>query len=277
MHQSHSRARLADEEAVSAIIAQGRSPLKFFLLVAVLSVPFWLISALTHLELLPGLPVAALMACCPMIAAMILVYRENKTAGVIALLKRSFDFKRIRSKIWYVPILLLVPALSALSLEVLRLTGTPVPDPQIAVLPTLLLCAIFFVGALGEELGWSGYAIDPMQDRCGALKASLILGVVWAVYHYIALVQAHRSVDWIVWWSLGTIADRVILVWLYNNTGKSVFAAALFHMTLNVTWQVFPVNGSYFDPRISGLLSALVAVLVLVIWEPRTLARYRHR
>jgi membrane protease YdiL (CAAX protease family) len=42
------------------------------------------------------------------------------------------------------------------------------------------------IAALGEELGWSGYAIDPMQARWGALKASILLGIFWAVYHYIS-------------------------------------------------------------------------------------------
>jgi len=94
---------------------------------------------------------------------------------------------------------------------------------------------------------------------------ALVLGVIWAVYHYVPLAEEHRSLDWIAWWSVGTIANRVTLVWLYNNTNRSVFAAALFHMTINVTWQLFPVNGSYFDPRISGLISVLVAVMVVII------------
>ncbi|MEP7288206.1 MAG: CPBP family intramembrane glutamic endopeptidase [Chloroflexota bacterium] len=81
---------------------------------------------------------------------------------------------------------------------IMRLTGTPVPAPQIALLPTLMLSVMFFIGALGEELGWSGYAIDPMQDRWGALQASLILGSVWAVWHYVPLVQANRSAAWIL-------------------------------------------------------------------------------
>ncbi|MEO8613076.1 MAG: CPBP family intramembrane glutamate endopeptidase, partial [Chloroflexota bacterium] len=165
-----------DEETSNAVVSQNRSPLKFFLLVFALSIPFWLISAVTGLELLPGLPVAALMACCPMIAAMILVFRENKASGVILLLKRSFDFKRIKAKGWYVPILLLMPVVSVLSFGVLHLIGIPVPVPQIEVLPTLFLCFVLFIFALGEELGWSGYAIDPMQDRWGALRASLVLG-----------------------------------------------------------------------------------------------------
>jgi len=46
------------------------------------------------------------MLFCPVTAAVILVYRENKIAGVTALLKRSFDYNRIRAKVWYAPIVL---------------------------------------------------------------------------------------------------------------------------------------------------------------------------
>lgn len=265
-----------DEEASNTVAMRRRSPLKFMVLVFALTIPFWVIGAVTGLQLLPGLPVAALAAGCPMLAAMLLVYRENKTAGVIALLKRSFDFKRIKVKLWYAPILLLMPIVSIFSVGVLRLTGTSVPAPHIPVIPTLILCVVFFIGALGEELGWSGYAIEPMQDRWGALRASLMLGSVWAIWHYIALAQVDRSVGWIAWWSLYTVTQRVIIVWLYNNTGKSVFATALFHMMTNVSWQLFPVNGSYFDPRITGLILALVVVIIVVVWSPRTLSRFRY-
>src|SRR5450432_2832247 len=129
-----------------------------------------------------------------------------------------------------------MPCVSVLSYGVMRAMGVPLPAPQFAILSTLGLLLGFFVGALGEELGWSGYAIDPLQDRWGALRASVLLGSIWAAYHYPGLLQAHRSLAWIAWWSVGTVAARVILVWLYDNTGKSVFGAALFHMTINVTW-----------------------------------------
>ena len=252
-----------------------KSPLKFFLLVFGLTIPFWLLGSLTNIELLPGLPVSAFAVVCPILAALILVYRQNKMSSVRELLKRAFDFKRTKMG-WYAMTLLLMPVVMGLLWLVQRLMGTPVPAPQIKIVSVLSLCLVFFIGALGEELGWSGYAIDPMQDRWGALRASLILGVVWAIWHYIPLAQAHRPVEWIAWWSLGTVAARVILVWLYNNTGKSVFAAALFHMMINVTWQLYPVNGSYFDPRISGIISALVVVIIIVVRETRTLARYRN-
>jgi membrane protease YdiL (CAAX protease family) len=241
----------------------------FFLLVVALIIPFWVFGGLTGLQLSPGLPVAALGAFCPMLAALILVYREDNKAGVVTLLKRSFDFKRIRTKWWYAPILLTMPAVTILQYWLLQLMGVSLPAPQIAILPALALCIVAFIAALGEELGWSGYAIDPMQARWGALKASLVLGIFWAVYHYIALLEAHRAVEWIAWWTLFTVAARVIMVWLFNNTGKSVFGMALFHMTLNVTWQLFPIQGSFYDYRVTGLIMAAVAVMVVVFENHR--------
>ena len=63
-----------------------------------------------------------------------------------------------------------------------------------------------------------------------------------------------------------------MIVWLYNNTGKSVFAAALFHATLNLTYMLFPLYGSYFDMRLGGIVMALTAVVVVMVWGPKTLA-----
>ncbi len=257
-------------------MSRSQSPLAFFLLTFVLAMPFWLLGGVIKIQLLPGLPVAALMFVCPALAALILVRRESGPEGAKALLKRAFDYERIKAKAWYAPILLLNPAISMFSYAVLRLIGTPIPAPPIQILTTFALCVVFLIGALGEELGWSGYAIDRMQGRLGALRASLLLGALWAGFHFVALAQAHRSVEWIAWWTLGTVSARVIMVWLYNHAGKSVFGAALFHAAFNVCWQTFPIHGSFFDPRVTGLITAVVAVLATAVWRPPPLARRRN-
>ena len=255
--------------------ADERSPLKFFALVFGLSVPFWLIGAATDLQLMPGLSVSALMAICPMAAALILVYRENKVGGLRALLARSFDFKRIRVKRWYAPILLLMAGVNVAVYGLMRWLDMPVPEPQVSLLPTLWMFGAFFVAALGEELGWSGYITDPLQVRWNALQAGVLLGVVGVLWHFVPLLLVHRSPSWIAWWCLYAVASRVLVVWLYNNTGRSVFAVALFHATLNLSWMLFPIEGSHFDMRLGGLLMVITAAFVTLVWGPETLARIK--
>ena len=255
------------------IPAKSRSPLAFFVLVFVLSIPFWVAGAVTSLRLLPGLPVSALMFVCPGTAALILVYRKNHLGGVIELLKRGGDFRRIKAKIWFAPVILLMPTIMILSYLWMRWTGAPAPAPHFSMAATIIMMFAFFLSALGEELGWSGYATDLMQGRRSALETAVLLGLVWAVWHFVPLLQVHRSPEWIAWWTLGTVAARILIVWIYNNTGRSVFAATVFHATINLSWQLFPVNGSLYDPRITGLMVAIVATSVVFVWGPGMLTR----
>jgi membrane protease YdiL (CAAX protease family) len=244
----------------------NRSPITFFLLVFGLSVPFWILGAALKTELLPGLPVSSLMVLCPLGAAMILVYRETKINGLSALLKRSIDFNRVKALFWYIPILLLMPFVTVLSYAVMRILQMPLPDPQLPGATVIAMMFLMFIlAAWAEELGWTGYAIDPLQARWGTLPASLLLGLVWAVWHVIPFMQVGRSPTWMVWQCLTLVAQRVILVWIYNQDGKSVASAILFHCMINVSWQLFPNNGSHYDPRIYGLVTIFVTTLILVI------------
>ena len=78
----------------------------------------------------------------------------------------------------------------------------------------LLMFAAFFVGALGEELGWSGYVLGPLQRRWSAFQSSLILGAVAVAWHLVPLLALHRAPAWIAWWCLYAVAARILIVWL---------------------------------------------------------------
>ena len=118
-----------------------------------------------------------------------------------------------------------------------------------------------------------GYAFDPLEEQYNALWAGLLLGLVGATWHVVMLLQVDRSLEWIAWWYLYTVSLRVITVWIYNNTGKSIFATAVTHSMINLSWQLFPINGSYFDPQITGLIAAFAVVIVTIIWGPKRLSR----
>lgn len=258
----------------------GRSPFAFIIVVFVLSVPIWFIGPLVERILSAGipvnLPVSSLMGFCPMIAALIMVRRENGSAGVKALLKRTFDFRRIQNRVWYLPIVLLMPFIMVLEFGLLNLMGRPMPDPRVPILEIPIFFLLFFIEAIGEQLGWSGYATDPLQERWSALGAALFLGLVWAVWHIIPFIQAHHPAAWIVGQCSTQVVLRVLTAWIYNNTGKSVFATIIFHAMSNVSELLFPNYGSYYDPFLTAILFAVAAATVTLLWGPKTLARYRH-
>lgn len=242
---------------------KNRSLWYFFLLVIVLSIPIWLVGD-AKLPLPVNLPVSALTAFVPMIAASILFYRQDGLQGVKELFQMVWDYQKIKGKAWYLPVLLLAPSIYILSFAVMRLTERPLPE-QI-VIPLLWLpifLVIYLITGAGEELGWSAYATETLQSRWRALRASFLLGVVWAIWHSIAFMQTGLAAEWVVWQSIKTIAMRMIIVWIYNKTGKSVFAANLYHTTDNVSWSLFPNFGTYYDPLVIGSINCVVVVIVI--------------
>ena len=231
----------------------------------VLSIPFWVLGAIHPIQILPGLPISALGAFTPALAALILTNKNEHLSGVLQLLRRFLDYKRITKKNWYLAIVLINPAIAVLAYGIMRAVGKLLPNPAPLTLAIFPIFILFFIAALGEEIGWSGYATEPLQHNWGIIATGILLGSVWAVWHFIPLLQVHRSFEWIVWWSLGTVSLRIIMVWIHTYSGKSVFAATLFHAMINLCWQLFPNNGSYYDPRIFGLIAFCFAITIIAI------------
>jgi hypothetical protein len=216
----------------------------------------------------------------PLIAASIFVYTEEGKSGVKNLLKRVFDFSRIKQKIWYIPVIFLLPLMFVLIFLVIRLIGLPLPvKPHIPFLSFPFLFVFFFLGASGEELGYMGYAVDTMQEQWGALSTSVIMGLLWAIWHYPSIIQQGHNLIWIAWGTLGTVSMRVLLIWLYNNTGKSIFACTLFHTLYNVGRSLFPkdeVRNPLVDyPDVHYAIIAIIGVIVIFLWGSRTLTQFR--
>jgi membrane protease YdiL (CAAX protease family) len=254
-----------------------KSPWLFLLFVFALSIPFWLIGAFVE-PYLPkdrpiNLPFSSLMAFSPVIVALFLVYRENGKTGAWELLRRSFDYRRIKGAIWYLAAFLIMPAVIGLGYVWMRLSGAALPEPQLNVLMVPAFFVMFFVAAVGEELGWTGYALEPLQERWGALAAALILGMVWATWHIVPFAQLHHGAAWIFWQCVATVAARVLIVWLYFNAGRSVFAAIVFHTMLNVSEFSFPNNGSHFDPFYAAVILGIAAATVTLLSGAQSLAR----
>lgn len=229
---------------------------------------------------LPGVSIFNLAAFLPAATALILVYRKERGAGLRRLLARSVDCGRMRSKVWWFPTLLLYPAIVALQYAIALLSGQQVPAPHVRIWIPIVF-ALVLVAALGEELGWMGYVFEPLQERLGALKAGVVLGVVWALIHIPLFSASTVSTRWIAWQCVYIAMTRILFVWVYNNSGHSLSAVALMHATFSIGWMVFPPSGgllvpSFYDPRNLALTATVAVVAVTFVWGPETLAQFRY-
>ena len=218
---------------------------------------------------MPGIPISALGFVCPALCRRNSQLSRGRASRTYSAVERSLEFKRSSSWRWLLPVILLMPCVALATLLVMRAAHIAHAAPHFPLPASLILFAAFFVAALGEEMGWSGYAIDPMQQRWAALRASIVLGIIWAAWHIVAMVQTGQSPSWIAWGCLDMVATRVIMVWIYNNTRRTVLAVVVFHAIANVTFKsVFP-GGSYESERILSVLLTIIAVVVTLIFGAR--------
>lgn len=242
-----------------------KSTSKFYILLILLSIPFWVMGAMTGkgLPLPVNLPVSALMFICPLLSTLILVYRNERFGGIKQLFKLAFDHRKIKDKRWFIPTLVLMPCIMVLSYGVMLLLDRPLPDPNIPIMMLPVFFVLYFFSAVGEELGFMGYLIEPMLARWSPFVSGLMMGAVWAIWHVVPYIQGNNPLTWIVGQCIFTIFARVLIVWLYLNTGGSILPGILFHTMINVSWSLFPNYGSHYDPVITGIITAIIAVILV--------------
>ena len=79
-------------------------------------------------------------------------------------------------------------------------TGLGTYDPgggEFSYVGPVVLFPVFlvFAGLLsyGEELGWRGYLLPELTERFGPVAATVLVGIVWALYHFPALYFGARA------------------------------------------------------------------------------------
>jgi membrane protease YdiL (CAAX protease family) len=251
----------------------------FVVLELILSIPFWGIGALATMGVIPDqVLLRASWSLTPMIAASILVFRAGGRAGLRALFARVLDVGRVRSRTWFAAVFLLVPAVVLTQYALALASGSQVPAPQLTVL-VVVSYAGFFLITPAEELGWTAYVLDTAQERWNALAAGLFTGALWAVAHAPVWLLAGQSLEWCAWQMLYVVGLRVLMTWVYNNIGRSLFAMDLLHPGFFVWWYLWPVDGtglslpSFYDPRNLAVTAAILALVAVYLWGARTLAR----
>jgi membrane protease YdiL (CAAX protease family) len=204
-------------------------------------------------------PIFFLAVYAPTLSALLLTATIEGWAGVVALLSRMVRWRFGLQ--WYLFVLLGIPVLGLCATA--WGGGTPLyPWGQWYLYIPLLLSQIFVdPGALGEELGWRGYALPRLLARYQALWASLILGAIWFVWHLPAFFVsgAPQNSLSLPAFFMSALALSILATWLYNNTGGSVLPSMLLHLTANFSLNMLGAPLVQF-----GALLVITAFIVVV-------------
>jgi uncharacterized protein len=257
-------------------------PWLFFVLIYGLSAPFWILGAYVKSSWLPdNLPITDIGAVLtPTIAAAILRYREAGASGVRKLFCRAFDYRRITNKHWLGAAILVFPVLYGLTYVAMRALAYPIQTFWNLSASLIGVFFLFFVAATAEELGYTAYATDALQKRMTALKAALVIGPLWALWHLPSMVAIGQSTELILWGLGVTVAFRILSIWIYNNAGASVFAVILMHTIVNTARTGYPGGRSGYELGDGSVAYAIIMVFTLIVialWRPATLANLLGR
>jgi len=179
---------------------------------------------------------------------------------------------------WYMFTFLIVIAGTAGQLTINKLLGNTFPGSLfLAQLGNFL--PLLILGPLSEEIGWRGYALGRLQTRWNGLASSLMIGVVWALWHlplfFMVGTLQHELGLLFIGFLVGFMANSVCYTWLYNNTKKSLWSAILFHWLFTYATQVVS-SGVIRSPLynwLEYLPYVIMALFVLIIRGPKRLTR----
>ena len=174
----------------------------------------------------------------PMLAAIIMTAITNGKEGLGELWRR---ITRWRVPWPYAAFAILSPvALFIIAAVIVRITQGEWPDlrllGQVNYLPYLgwgVLPLWLVTFGFGEEIGWRGFALPRLQKTMSVSKATLVLGVLWMLWHVPPFLyhETYLGMGWMMLpaFVIGVLCGAVLFTWLYNGTGGSVLMVAIWH------------------------------------------------
>lgn len=221
--------------------------------------------------LLPGTVIAAIVAQ---------AYESGKT-GLRGLWQRSTHW-RVGWR-WY-GIMLGILSIIFLPMVIYGLVKGPIPTAGQVSTVLMMFVPMFlytFLASGMEEPGWRGYLLPSLQTRMSAKRASVIVAIVWGIWHWPVFIPIYMNtlsslggvpqaiVTVLIQLALYTVgsmmSEALIYTWLYNRTG-SAFLCILYHVVHNnaATYMLmlFPNIGATI-PMLGTLMSWAIAIVLM--------------
>lgn len=235
--------------------------------------------AVTPLLLNPTLPVEPFQMlgalAGPTLSAVIVTAVMDGRSGVREFFKRYLQWRA--GWVWWVMVLFGI--LLALNTFASFILGASIWTEFLGniglILITYMLALIagVILGPLWEEPGWRGFALPRLQAQFGPIVGTIILGVLWALWHLPGFLGGWMT-GGLLPLIVSGVAFSIVATWIYNNTHGSILLMILFHSSSNaaisVGARVLPTDLSpsmqtfVFSGWVPALTFTAIALIVII-------------
>lgn len=207
-----------------------------------------------------------LMLSGPFVAGLAMTYLVSGRPGLQDLFSRMVRW-RVGGR-WYAALLIFPILLLAVSLG-LSVWVSPELSPTFFA-PGIMMG--LFAGFV-EEVGWMGFAFPMMQSKRSLLNASMYLGFLHALWHILPdFLVNYRPfsgywLPYFVGFFVFVMALRVLIVWVYANTGSLLLAQLIHACSTGFFGILIPINIAPANRAIFYLVYAffLLAASLIVV------------
>lgn len=188
---------------------------------------------------------------------------------------------RVRVAPLVASIVIPVIAIALITIGTSIATGIAAADLLVDLSPGaagLLFLTNLIRGSTGEELGWRGYLLGEFQTRHSLVTSSLIVGVIWGLWHApLWLVSGYQGIDLLLYslfFLASIVAFSVVIGLVHGGKGGNLLYAILLHQMLNFTAQLVEIDLLV----ILGASAVIYAVIAVVLggiaarWRPAVVA-----
>ena len=202
----------------------------------------------------------------PSLAGLFVAWAAHGGRGLRELFGRALRW-RVGLR-WYLLVLVLFPALlvGVIAASTALSGGTFRSTVPLWLLPPFMLLVVL-VGPLPEELGWRAFALPALMERHGWLRAGLVLGAAWALWHRQVETWLQAPDGGLGGLILGAVvpdvALSILMAWVYLRTGGSALLAGIgMHTAAN--FALFLPAGQA-DPATTWAITASFAACLFVL------------
>ncbi|MBL8022596.1 MAG: CPBP family intramembrane metalloprotease [Leptospirales bacterium] len=234
-------------------------PIFFYLMSLIIPWCLWLFVAyLSHLEnrdvwlqaIQAGLGMMGLIS--PVLVAGYLFSRDRSLIEDLKVRFLSFAGFPVR----YTFITLLLIPVSIIAAQLLSvLIGHGLEQFVISGRPTFtsMLLPPWFIllfAPVVEEIAWHSYGTDTLRRRFNLFTTSMIFAAYWVVWHIpLAFIKGYYQSNVIAEgpihslnFAFSLFVFVILMNWLYYKTNRSIVVAVLFHLTANISNEIFATH-----------------------------------